>query len=234
MFTKTKLYISGFLVLALGSLLLATISIPDASQPKASEGQSWQYQPTAVAAANGCGGVFIFDINKEWYGTIPESIVQGHPDDGIPSQEVNIPTYGFMSREAFAPEKVGVYDKTFTGFPRQDINRALWDGYNIIWYNKKVTAEQFDKMSKYVASLNTSKPTTFLLPYTIAERNIPYNRDIAFSSWGASESCLTFDTNAYNQFVDAAKTRAPKHEGVPPVAPLDSVGRLYQIKAFSK
>lgn len=231
MFTKTKLYISLFLVASITFLINATLAIPDRNQPKDGPYGSTEYAQSALAASKGCGGIFVFDkLEDKYWGQIPEELKQSHEADNVPLQPVNIPSIGFISPEPIDPAEVGVYDPTFKNYTDPKINRILWEGYNIIWYSLKTPKEDVEALRSYVLSLNEAEPTTYLLPYNMEGREIPFSRDYAFSTWGASQSCQTFDKRVYQDFLTFAAKTAPNNGGEPPIAPLDEYGELYALE----
>lgn len=228
MFTKTKLYISLFVLSSIFILLNATLSIPDRNEPKDGPYGSTEYAQTALAASKGCGGIFVYDkLDEKYWGEIPEDLKQSHEADNVPKQPVNIPTIGFISPEPIDPAEVGVYDPTFKGYSDPKINRILWEGYNIIWYSLKTPPADVEALRSYVVSLNEAEPTTYLLPYNMAGREIPFSRDYAFSTWAASQSCGKFDKRVYQDFLSFAAITSPNNGGEPPVAPLDEYGELF-------
>lgn len=229
MFTKTKIYILGFLSITLTLLLTATLSIPNRLEPKDGPYGSTEYPPKALAASEGCGGIFIFDLDQKYWGSIPKKVKQGFEDDNVPKQPVNIPSIGFMSREAIDPLTAGAYDTTFQGYSDEKINRILWEGYNIIWYSMKMPQKDVEELWDFVLVLNKDTPTTFMLPYNLDGRSIPFSRDVAFSSWGASQSCRTFNPLVYKKFYEFVKENQPEHGGIPPEAPLDKYNELYVL-----
>lgn len=229
MFTKTKLYILGFIAICLSLLMVATLNIPDRNEPKDGPYGSTEYPPSALAASKGCGGIFVFDkLDNKYWGLIPDELKQAHEADNVPQQPVNIPSIGFISPTPIDKAEVGVYDYTFGGYDDPKINRILWEGYNIIWYSLKMPKEDVLSLRDYVISLNKAEPTTFLLPYRLAGREIPFSRDVAFSSWGSSQSCKIFDTRVYQNFLSFTAKNAPNNGGEPPLAPLDKYNELYQ------
>lgn len=230
MFTKTKILLSFILITVLTLLVTATLALPDNSEPRPSQYGAIEYPATVIAAVNQCGSVFYFEPDPKWYGTIPISIQQNGPDDGIPAQPTNIPVYGYMTREPFNPEFVGTYDKTFEGFSRQDINRAMWDGYYFIWYSMNTPNDKYEQLVEFVETQNsrTSTPKIILSPFKITDREIPSGRDIAFSTWGVSQSCDTFDPKIFEAFEDFTIEHSTPR-GEPPVAPIAPYGGLYPI-----
>lgn len=228
MFTKTKLLLGTIVIVALTSLVFATLSLPDRSEPKKGQYESVEYPASVQASINECGSIFYFEPDSKWFGTIPEAIHQDYADDNIPIQPTLVPVYGFMSRNPFDPEKVGVYDRTFEGFSRQDILRALWDGYNIMWYTPNISDVKYNQLKDYVENANRSSAKIILLPFNFPDKEIPIGRDIAFSSWNASQSCENFEPSVYDDFITFVKEMVPSR-GVPPEAPLAPYGGLYPI-----
>ncbi len=229
MFTKTKLFLGIFVLITLSALIVGTLSLPDRSKPQPGQYQSTEYPATISAAVNGCGNIFLFHPDKKWYGTIPASLPQAAPDDNLPVAPVLVPVYGFMSAKDFSVDKIGVYDKNFAGFPRQDINRALWDGYKIIWYMPDISNVNYTILKNFVERANSGKPSIMLLPYKFNGKEIPLKRQYAYSSWDASQSCQKFNSTDFNSFLTFAKKMVPSR-GKPPVAPLAPYGGLYPIE----
>lgn len=229
MFTSTKTFILTAISLAFTVLILAVCAIPNQSAPVDGPYGAAEYKRNVVSATASCGGIFLTkDIDEKFYGTIPAKYADTDLNI-IPTQFVQIPTYGFMVNEPTDPKVVKFYDKSFDNvFPMPVIYRMMWDGYNIIWYDPILTPNnELKDLKTYADKLNKDAPTTVVLPFNLPDRKIPFTKNFAFSSWGASQSCGTFSEDAYTQFVSFSQENAPAHSGTPQVAPLSPDGLFY-------
>lgn len=229
MFTSTKVFIISAISLALVLLFTLVSALPNHSDPVAGPYGATEYKRNVTSAAHSCGGIFLTeDPYYKFYGVIPEKFRDIDLND-VPTQYVQIPTYGFMVPEKTDPAKVKFYDKSFDNvFPMPVIYRMLWDGYDIIWYDPILTPDsELEPLRKYVDELNTPNPTTVALPFLLPDRNIPFNKKYAFSTWGASQSCMEMTIEIWEQFQNFTDATAPDHSGEPPVAPLSHEGLFY-------
>lgn len=185
-------------------------------------------QATASGLAAGCGDIFDFSPQPGYYGTIPSSYTQDH----IPSPATIIPVYGFMSNEPFREqENYDLYDRTAENpYDYATIQRALWEGYYIIWLSPDLPDETLETVQTYVNQRNSDpnrQNKTLVLLWTDSTP-LPMGTQVAYSAWGQSQSCLRFSGLSFETFDEHYHQRslAVRDFNNPPEAKLDEQGNL--------
>jgi hypothetical protein len=230
MFFKTKVFISSIMTVFIIALFTVISVAPDISEPVPGQYGLVEYKRNSVSAVASCGGIFLTNpVNPLYYGVIPEKY-ENYNLDGIPSTPFQIPTYGFMVKEPTSPDLIRVYDRNepdaYLSFPV--VNRMLWDGYKIIWYAPFfISDEELQFLKDYAAEYNKTEKKLAVIPFHMKNRTIPYNKNYAFSSWGATQSCERFNEDTFNQFIMFADENSDFHGGEPPVAPLSPEGLFF-------
>jgi len=228
--TKSKVLLLGTVGLVLGGLVVATYNVP--SQNAVTKGQfgSTMYSSSLTATANSCGETFRFKTNESLYGEIPQEFYAKPNDDNtfnIPKHPMIVPVYGYMSSRPLSAEQVRFYadDEDYQEVPIQVVLRTMWDyDTKVIWYGDKATSGDIYNIEQYVKTHSN----VLALPWK-SETPIPLQRNIAFSSWGISQSCGTWDETVFNEFTKFAEDNPVKHEDTPPVSKLSKYGKLYPI-----
>lgn len=225
MFTQTKVLLLSLFTLILAVVIGLTLQLPDNLEPKLDGNfESTEYPADVAQSIRGCGATFQFRINDGWYGTIPKDY-RGR----VPVQPMNIPAYGYMSSIPLDTTDLGYHSVTDT-LSLDQVNRALWEGADIIWYSETAGPTSVQEISDYIDGLNAQGEKILLLPYAFEGRSIPADREYAFSSWGVTQSCTAFDIVTFSQFMTNSNEFSPERDKEnPPAGKLDSVGRLYPI-----
>lgn len=229
MFTKTKMFLLTALLASVALMAsLIVYSGINQSAPISGPYGAKEYKRNVQSALASCGGIFLTNpIDNKFWGTIPPKY-QDFALDRIPTQFVQIPTYGFMVNKPTDPSLIKVYDKKDTIPEIPTINRLLYDGYNIIWYDPFLAPNNdVAELKKFAAELNKNKPTTAVMPFVLKDRAIPFAKSFAFSTWGASQSCQSFNIDTYKQFVQFSEENGVDHSGKPQEAPLSYEGLFY-------
>jgi hypothetical protein len=225
MFTKTKLllaFLAAFIVVVVVSL---TLNLPNNLTPKENTSfQATEYPATVAQSIRSCGSTFQFDIDPEWYGTIPENYT-----GRIPLQPMVIPAYGFMSDKPFNKDNLGFHTKDNL-LDSTEVNRALWEGVTIVWYEESATPTTLKEISVFADERNAQGLPMMVLPHTLSDKKIPYDRSYAFSNWGVTQSCATFDIPIFDTFRETAAGLSPERDEInPPAAVLTPNGSLPEI-----
>ena len=230
MFFKTKVFLTTIITIILTGLFTVIIVAPDPSTPTPGQYGLMEHKRNSVSAVASCGGIFLQNpVNPFYYGVIPERYEETNLDI-IPTTPFQIPTYGFMVKEPTSPDLIRMYDRNepdaYFSFPV--VNRMLWDGYKIIWYAPFfISDEELQFLKNYEAEYNKTEKTLAVIPFHMRNRTIPYNKNYAFSSWGATQSCERFNEDTFNQFVKFADENSDIHGGEPHVAPLSPEGLFF-------
>ena len=241
-YTRPKLIILLTVLTGVILLLLGTLTQPNTQTLKDAQYGAQTQTPTPNAILSKCGDLWYFNPPTEWYGTIPET----YPGP-IPTAPMIIPVYGYMNPEPFNPNLSTTPDwqpgdKRENPYTWEQTLRALWEGYTIIWAASTLPDEAYQYIQEYTAT----QPRTILLPYTYQNVDpayaklvnngqpfLPENRLLAFSVWGASQSCNAFSEITLTDFTNNTNntnTLLPTRDrNNPPAAPLNSNGNLNPI-----
>lgn len=225
--TKTKLVLGGVIAAVLASLTVATLNLPSQMTPSQGQYGAVVYPGNLNTTVNGCGDVFRFSTNESLYGVIPqEAYATAQTKTIIPTHPMIVPVYGYMSDRGLKKNEVKFYErKGYPDFPRQQILRTMWDdNTTVIWYDENATAADVFRIKKYT----TEHTNVLAVPWTGVDA-LPMNRHIAFSTWGISQSCNTFDNSVLNDFQNFKKVHPVKHTVTPPVKKLNKFGLLSPI-----
>lgn len=164
-----------------------------------------------------------------------------------------VPVFGFMQNKPFDVEKALAVGYNKNPYNSADINRALWEGNIIIWYAPDSPKETFDYLYNFSTEWNKTHeskviPLLWNQNVTIKEkdkvtgkdidvtkvREMPANRKIGFSSWGASQTCSTFSNETFDDFMSIVeKTDMPRDKKNPPLAKMTD-GNLTTIRIDAK
>lgn len=155
-----------------------------------------------------CGDLFTFrPIAKQDYGVLPENY-----EGVVPAHSMVIPAYGFMPNLDTDYEDLGENGLTELG-----INRLLWDGYTIIWLGKNVPNTGVEHIKATIENAPVQiREKTLLLKWEY-RKNIPMDRNIAFSSWGVTQSCGIYDYGVYSEYLQFVKQQPLQPSGEPPI-----------------
>lgn len=218
MFTRTKLLILISLFTIIGLMCFGVARQSSRFSPEAGPLGSTAYPATITGLTNQCGPYYDFTTSAKNYGTIPKNYIGPVPISGS-----SVPMIGYMSDSPFKQEGNGIYEKTFNGYSLDQILRAEWQGYTIVWYEKNLDKATFNYMKKEVLKQNSKGSKLLLMPWFFDNgRTIPNGRDFAYSTWGFSQSCTLYSNEALQEFQDASKDHHVKRDADnPPTGKLE-------------
>jgi hypothetical protein len=203
--TASKFTLFGFLLLVVVGLIVATVRLPSQSAPARIDAYSVSYPGGLDEIANACGDIYRFTPTRAWYGIIPDSIYNAFQKTniklaaGLQHHYMSVPVYGYMDRTLLPKSAVKFYSQTDDPkYASYTILRMMYDyKTTVIWYNTRATDDEVTAIKKYVAQ----HPNTLALPWhNYNGAPIPLKRHFAFSSWGISQTCTSFDVNVLNKF----------------------------------
>lgn len=195
----------------------------EGSGVKPARDNSLQHSVDVEAVLNQCGDIYTFSPVPEEYGVIPADTTATVL--GIPVHPMRVPVYGYMKEEGL-PE--GSIFRSPDIPSRENILRSLWDGTVVVWFVPETTDAQISQILLGIA------PYANAVAIEWAPRdggNLPQQRNFAFSTWNVSQSCMQWDEEVFTDFMEFVDN----YEGVgdqesePPLASLDSQGRLRQL-----
>jgi hypothetical protein len=249
---KASIIGSLALVVALtAGLVGATFYKPNPYAERPGIFNSIEHPATVEGVINECGAIFQFFPKERHYGQIPigyKLTPQGDPlQRATPSQPMAVPAYGYMANDE---DRIQDNVDHFFSIERKDtptypqVLRMMWEGWTIVWYlppiidRSNLTADELE---------NTLNPTTvedikayaekhekvIALPWKDA-KPLPVNRNVAISRWAVTQSCGVWSRSLVDEFINTDKTNAKPRPEVPPVAPVDKAGNLYNIDIEQK
>lgn len=238
-YTRSKLIILLTVLVGISILLVATLLQPSTQDLKAASYDARTQNPTPNAILSQCGDIWYFDPPTKWYGTIPAGYT-----GTIPTAPMLIPVYGYMTLEPFNLDSYEQQtwvpgEKRENPYSWEQTLRALWEGYTIIWAASTLPDEAYLYLLEYA----DTQPRTIVLPYTYENLDpaiqdfyqnrtpfLPENRLIAFSVWGASQSCNAFSETTLTDFKNNTTQILPARDtNNPPPAELNQNGNLNPI-----
>lgn len=201
---------AAFTVVILGMITFIVVG-PNPMSAYASEFGSTSYPSSAEGIVSECGDTFTFNPDQMYYGYVPNDFYLSKDGKSIvprniPQPPISVPAFGYMS------EKSPFLSKNFyrdTNLDRSEIpnaeqaKRMLWDGKFIIWYKSDVAPTVLTGIQNFV---NTN-PNVYAFPWLDSTKNIPLDRNIAFSGWNTSRSCKIWNENIAQEFVAFAQER---------------------------
>jgi hypothetical protein len=223
---KTKYGILGTIVVVVGLLVTATLNLNPELAPSKGDFGSVVYPASIRAISDSCGDIFRFTPSSSLYAEIPEDIYTNKKDNSeIPAPPMIVPVYGYMASRPLADSQIHFYAaKGFKAstIPRQLILRTMFDkGTKVIYYTDKINAGDLIAIKQYT----TVHPNVLAIPWTMQEP-LPLNRDIAWSTWGISQSCSKWDDSVFDEFASFVKAHPVTHEKTPRVAKLTAAHAL--------
>lgn len=237
---KGMIFGSAALIAALTTgLITATFFKPNPYAPHPSQFQSIEYPASVEAVITECGSIFRFDPPARHYGQFPEGFFDSERGPNtqerlVPEQPMSVPAYGYMSNES--PQNFPDFiEPNAKEIPtKQQILRMMWDGMMIIWYlpasgagadAKGINdAETINSIKRYVES----NDNVIAVPWG-NDRPLPQDRRIAFSMWNTTQSCKLWNSGVADEFQSTEKQLRQERPTLPPYAPLDEEGELFQI-----
>lgn len=225
---------AAFTAVIIGMIAFVVVG-PNPMSAYASEFGSTSYPSSAEGIISECGDTFTFNPEPMYYGYVPNDFYLSK--DGlsivprnIPQPPMSVPAFGYMS------EKSPSFSKNFyrdNNLDRSEIpnaeqaKRMLWDGKFIVWYKADIDPATQNSIQTFV----NENPNTYAFPWLDSTKNIPLERNIAFSGWNTTRSCKLWNTNIATEFVKFASERnALENRSVtPPRAQILNNGELSLI-----
>ncbi len=226
--------IVGFMAI-IAAMVGTIIVAPDFSEPRKSAFQSMSYPGSTLSTIAKCGDTFAFDVPKEYSGAVPEDFFKDKKTGvevkrNVPLNPMIVPAYGyFYFEENPEPKKTFYSVNDIKKLPTvvQNMN-LLWNGWTIIWYKQDVSKDALAEVEKFA----NEHEKVIALPWT-EDRNLPMNRNYAFSSWGNSRSCEYWDNSLVTDFIEFSKDHpGERNIGNPYSAQLDEKGELKRIEIY--
>lgn len=193
-FASTKLFLISAITFLLILLHVAVIFglNPNRTQSTAAGGTETPASLTALVA--GCGGYFHWETNEGQARVIPDE--QMDRANVIPETPMVVPVYGYMAEQGI--DRYGWYEAGTDELPtREQVVRTLYDGGSVIWYVPTMDPGDRNLLREW-AHENEDRNIA-VIPWT-GDRSFPYDRTIAFSTWGTSQSCAFWDETAFEEF----------------------------------
>lgn len=236
--TRPKKKSKPFLAVALFSAIVVSMVgfvafTPDPMEPKASEFNSTLHPANALQTIGKCGGIFEFDVPKEYSGEIPEDFFD-NPYGGspikrtIPKMPTIVPAYGyFLNMSEDKPSKKFWDAETeVEDLPtRPEYLNYMWHGWTIVWY----TPDSDDQVTNSIKSYANAHDQVVAIPWHY-DRGLPFERKVALSSWGVTSTCGLWSSDIANEFIKFSQEKnANRDESKPYPAMIQKDGELPTI-----
>lgn len=197
-FYKTTLV--SALVAACGVLLTTAITAPPRSTPQAGENNSIVLPASSKGVLSQCGDYFTFNPEKTDFGAVPENY-----DKDYSFPPMIVPAYGFMLNRELKVDEASQVKQGENPYTIPEINRALWDGHSFIWVDQKTAPETFTYIHDYADKWNKIHEKKVIVLTWKEARPLPLGRSFGFSSWGITQSCMSFSESTFDEFLEKAQ-----------------------------
>lgn len=226
---STVLTALSILAIVMGGMIWTVIGA-DPNRARSGQFESLEHPASIGAVLSQCGDIFTFDPPSHHYGVhdsdeMIEKLGGQVPEQDIPVHPMIVPVYGYMTEEVHLTETMYNFANAPT---RSEVLRALYDGKIVLWYSPALTDVEKGTLSTY---LNTSPHRDRLVAIEWVDEELPLGRHYAFSTWNVSQSCLRWDSNVLDEFIEFVDEH-PEFQPVetdPPNAPLNDEGQLHEI-----
>lgn len=218
-------------LLIVGVMVTALVASPDPLAPRSGPYGATIHQAKALETVGQCGGVFEFDVPEQFSGQIPAQFFEDDlKDKSIPTHPMIVPAYGYFNSMRDEPIYTFIAPDAVADVPPSyEYMDYLWNGWTIIWYNPtEVDEDALISIQSYVSS--NKKVAAYPWDAEYHGNNLPLDRRIGYSSWGATMSCGLWDGEIADNFQSfTAQKNAGRDPKKPHVAPLDANNELYPI-----
>lgn len=215
LYRGTKLILSGFLLAGVSMLAFGALSQPSANLEQNSAYGSISVPPASNGILTQCGDTFVFSPKDGQYGTIPEDYTEE-----VPRHPMIIPAYGYMSPAPFDADSIESIEPRGNPYSNEEILRAEWEGHKVIWTSTNYPDDGYEFVRDFADKWNDTHEDKLLVLSWPADADMPSGRLIAFSQWGATQTCMAFSEPTFQDFMDNAnKYSSERDEQNPPVAP---------------
>ena len=232
--TGTKVGILLTLLLVVTFVVVGNLVLPSRLTPYNGGNATFgaTVYPTRIEGiAESCGDMYQWQhLTSENYAYIPASYLQQRKTPQIPEFGTIIPVAGYMSQTALPRTAVHFYGfKDNPGYQTYQILRLMYDYHTtVIWYSHALSDTAVESIKRFT----TTHHNVMALPWDKTQRrdrDIPENRNVAFSAWATSQSCLNWDITVMSQFLDFSKAHQVTHPVNAHVAKLNTRGVLPEI-----
>ena len=235
MYSVYKTILLGTLAACCSVMLTTAITAEPRSTPRVEPSNNSIVLPTS---ANGilsqCGDYFTFSAENARYGVVPPEYTQ----NSIPVlRRAVTPVFGYMTDKASNADDLLKPDFDINTLGIAQINRILWDGHTIIWVKEAIQTETYDFVKNYADNWNKSHANKVILvkwktgktEWKPEQVKLPQDRAFAFSSWGVTQSCMSFSEKTFEEYMEhVTDHNAGRDIASPPVAKLED-GNLLAV-----
>lgn len=162
----------------------------------------------------GCGPVYEKATTPGTAGIIPSVKADGTTPN-VPDFGTIVPMTGSFWAPPADPD-IRMYTPKSPTIPRPaQLLHNMWNGALVVYYAPDASAADVTALSVGVAA--RADLNVIVVPWDLTRGPLPSGRQIAFASWGASQTCQHLVVVALNQFrVAHPKAQAPGFGGVRP------------------
>jgi hypothetical protein len=187
----------------------------------------YAHKQSTNALVGGCGPMYSAPLSQalDTSGTVPDKDRAGIPN------RVTYPNVVPMFGEFWdvpAPEDQALWSFDEPNAPKpENLLRNMWDGTMVAYYTEAVSEEEIELFHS-ILDLHPEMDLK-VIPWDSSVRGpLPENRDVAFATWNASQSCHRLIAPALYDFREAhPASDAPGHNGTEP--PVRSTQRPYSV-----
>lgn len=193
-FLNTKVFLITAMAFALALLHILVVFVFNPNTPRPAAAGGVETPASLNALVSGCGGYFHWETTASQALVIPAD--QADTAHIIPETQQIVPVYGYMAEEGLP--HLGFWDAMDEDLPsREEAMRHLYDGGKVIWYMDTMDPADKQLLKTFVEEREAERIVA--LPWE-SDRLLPSDRQVAFSVWGASQSCTFWDEIAYEEF----------------------------------
>ena len=197
MYRFYKASILAVLVAASSVMVTSAVTAPPRETPTPGQYSSMVIQTDANGILAQCGDYFTFHPDTKHYGVVPSSYDKNY----VPVPPMVVPVYGYMESKPMDVQKALTMKQGENPYSIAEINRALWDGNSFIWVAKEANADAWNYVKSFANTWNSSHDKKVIVLTWDGDKPLPLGRQYAFSSWGISQSCMSFSTDAFQSFM---------------------------------
>jgi len=171
---------------------------------------------SSQALIGGCGATFEFKGIARESGIVPATRPDGR--EARQAYRTIVPMFGkfWETGAPTPPASTGFWAPQDPEAPQaEELVRNLWDGWMVVYYTNAATPADIAALEK----IATTQPEFKMLvaPWERRRGPLPSNRKIAYSVWGASQTCQRLVAPTIREFREAYPvSTAPGADGTPP------------------
>lgn len=252
---STKYGIVGTVIAVVAVLTIATYNLNPQLAPTKGPYNSILYPASIGAVASSCGDIYRFKPDVAFTGVIPASVDTTPPDPtvppapaptpaptkpvvkgktdksgNVPRHPMIVPVYGYLADKPLPKSEIRFHeDKDYKEIPYQTVLRTMYD-YNttVLYYDRGMAPGNLIAIQQFV----DAGKNILALPWTY-EGSLPLARNVAFASWGMSQSCSQWSEDVFKSFNRFTVANPVGHSKAPAVASLDKNGKLAPVSFSS-